>query len=1408
MKRTSQSNSLARVGLGPWRLIALVWSALLIMAATPVTAATLRWTGSHPTQSTWSRGANWDTGSPPQDGDTVVFPAGAARLANNNDIAGLNLVAIRFSGAGGGYVLSGNGITVTNSITATNSAGGNTIALAQITLGKDLPFTVAQPSTSLILSSEVRLNGHDLTANATDLLRLDGVISGTGNLVKTGAGELRLGGTAGNSFTGDVFVNEGLLQMNKTGGLAVPHRLIIGDGLGGAHADIARDLASDQVNQVTVNASGWWQLGANTEEVSDLVLNQGGDVTTGGSGLLRLGIGADLTVAASLQPLPDASEISGNLELMLGTHTFTIGEGIVDFSDSTELRIDAVISGFGGFTKEGDGDLLLSAGNSFAAMVHVNAGDLRITHSAALGSAVSGTDVNNDATLWLQGNVQVVDEVLTLNSTGHSTLVGHSPALRASGANNEWQGAVSFLQDTTIGVVAGGFLDLSRSLSGEGSLLKEDNGTLRYSGSDFADFSGDIHINTGTLELKHGFNLSRIPRLGTLYVGDGLGGAHADVLRDLDNSQLGASFGVFGTFAWNVAVSGSGLWDLNDHSDTVATLSLSDGGDVDTGANGLLTVVNGVTASPGAPPLNDPAKISGRLALSGATSISVSEGLTGVLDSSDLVIDAGILGDGFTKLGNGDLLLTGNNTFSGPIDIQAGELRAGSPNALGQGSDLVSVSNDATLWLQGGIAVANRPLLLDSTGQTGGLKNNPALKATGANSWLGLVTLKRDSRVSVETSGNLDLQGVVRGAGGVIKEGDGTLRYSGTDANTYTGPTTISTGLLELNKAAGTTAVAGPLTIGDGTGGPATDGVRCLTTQQLAHSSDVTLASSGVFRMEFEVIGSLSGSGRVVIDSALEVGMNNTSTVFDGDIVPASTLGSFLKLGTGTLTLNGRGSHGSTEIIGGELVINGNHSTPQCLIIPSGTLGGSGQVGNVTCVGTLSPGNTTGRLSASQLQGGPGGRLQIELNGPTAGTDYDQLRVSGPIDLGDLTLEVKLNFIPTIGDSFIIVENTGNAAIAGHFQGLQEGDTLRLNGIPFEISYRGGDGNDVSLTASTHSLSLSGSRIEGGNGDGIIQPGECNQLFVGLMNETSNPLAITRAVLDSTTPGVVVTRQRSEYPVFTALGVRTNATAFEFRTVAGYPCGQPVDFTLTVTVNGTITFSLPFSLPTGSAGTPVRFDNGSNLNLTDLALTTSSITVATAAQHVSKVAVSVHITHPSAGDLILRLQSPSGTTVRLATNLGGTTDNYGNDCSDSGRTTFDDAAATKIAAGVAPFVGTFTPESPLSDFIGEDPNGNWTLLINDTVAGDVGQLRCWSLLLSPPECSAGATECPSCLPTLIGKFDASSPTTTQRLIRDGLPSGCGSPKALPGSHRRPAARLSRPHPHEQRPSRLRDGDPE
>ena len=58
-----------------------------------------------------------------------------------------------------------------------------------------------------------------------------------------------------------------------------------------------------------------------------------------------------------------------------------------------------------------------------------------------------------------------------------------------------------------------------------------------------------------------------------------------------------------------------------------------------------------------------------------------------------------------------------------------------------------------------------------------------------------------------------------------------------------------------------------------------------------------------------------------------------------------------------------------------------------------------------------------------------------------------------------------LGFAPTIGDVFTIIDNDGTGdAVTGTFNGHIEGANLLIGGQNFVISYKGGDGNDVTLT--------------------------------------------------------------------------------------------------------------------------------------------------------------------------------------------------------------------------------------------------------------------------------------------------------------------------------------------------------
>jgi subtilisin-like proprotein convertase family protein len=104
----------------------------------------------------------------------------------------------------------------------------------------------------------------------------------------------------------------------------------------------------------------------------------------------------------------------------------------------------------------------------------------------------------------------------------------------------------------------------------------------------------------------------------------------------------------------------------------------------------------------------------------------------------------------------------------------------------------------------------------------------------------------------------------------------------------------------------------------------------------------------------------------------------------------------------------------------------------------------------------------------------------------------------------------------------------------------------------------------------------------------------------------------------------------------------------------------------------------------------------------------------------------VRLDHTFDSDLVVTLISPSGRHVLLSNENGGSGDNYGtgaNGCGGTG-TTFDDSAATSITSGTAPFSGSFIPEAPLSNMIGEQSSGQWKLRVADRAAQDTGTVGC------------------------------------------------------------------------------------
>jgi hypothetical protein len=91
----------------------------------------------------------------------------------------------------------------------------------------------------------------------------------------------------------------------------------------------------------------------------------------------------------------------------------------------------------------------------------------------------------------------------------------------------------------------------------------------------------------------------------------------------------------------------------------------------------------------------------------------------------------------------------------------------------------------------------------------------------------------------------------------------------------------------------------------------------------------------------------------------------------------------------------------------------------------------------------------------------------VELNGPVPITDHDQWRINGTLALTNASLVVTASFDPPEGMSFLIVDNDDGEPAQGVFNNLPEGGLLTNGAVVLQISYVGGDGNDVTLTRVT-----------------------------------------------------------------------------------------------------------------------------------------------------------------------------------------------------------------------------------------------------------------------------------------------------------------------------------------------------
>ncbi len=446
---------------------------------------------------------------------------------------------------------------------------------------------------------------------------------------------------------------------------------------------------------------------------------------------------------------------------------------------------------------------------------------------------------------------------------------------------------------------------------------------------------------------------------------------------------------------------------------------------VDTsGANGIFTfgatgwdIQNGIT-------LND------------HLTVDVGNTFTGTLSG---IIADGAAGSTLTKIGDGTLILSGVNTYTGLTSVTAGVLNVQNASALGTIAGATTVAAGAQLQLEGGISIVGEQLSLNGDGGgTGALLNQ-----AGDNEWGGTISLLTASTIganagsnltlsgavinggnllTIAGAGNTTISGIISGAGGLTKNDAGTLNLM--SDNLYTGATTISGGILNIQDAdalgavgAGTTVADGaqlqlqggityaaePLTINGNGGGT---GALLNVSGNNNWTGDITLASAST-------IGSTADT--LTISGAIDNGGNLLTVTGAGNSVIGGILsgaGGLTKTGAGTLTLTGANTYqGATTVSGG--VVN---------------------VQNATALGDTGTGTTVDDGAQLQIEGNTAvGAEALTLNGNGGGTGA-LLNVSGANSwAGDITLASASTIGSTAGT--LTLNNIDNGGFLLTFAG-------------------------------------------------------------------------------------------------------------------------------------------------------------------------------------------------------------------------------------------------------------------------------------------------------------------------------------------------------------------------------------
>lgn len=571
------------------------------------------------------------------------------------------------------YNLTGGRLNI--GVGGINNQSNKTINAGNATIGASANWTSTK---AINLTDTVTFTTLDSVDNTTPrTIILANGATGTGGIIKNGAGTLSLGtNTGGSNYSGDTVVNAGSFYA----GSQLSSKLIANSGTvigaGSAFSPGASQLNNMDANGTTMN---FRVGGASSDSLNVLDLNVVSASKISLSPAGPLFVNADFTVI-KYQSLNGLGFAGLSAAALPNPH---YAASLTHDADIKEIKL--VVTAADSITWKGDVS---------------SAWDINSTQNWTLDSDTSPTKYYNDDVITfddnattgnvvLSANVQPAS-VLFFNNTLNYVLSGSGQITGALGVTKSGAGSLTFesnqgylgvtqitggslivkgtLANTSVTNSASLIYDISNNqsvnypITGSGSLIKRGTGTLTIPNN--KNFSGGVTIEAGTMFVS----------AGGWYVNP-FGATNAVTVEDTGVLSTSSAH-CLGVDQNNFHVKGT----LNLGAENyISNLTMTGG--VVNGPGALRTWGGTMTFLASA----DSSVIAAPLQLVGSATLNVADGTA----DDDLIVSGAITNDNnLTKSGPGTLKLTGANTFNGDTTVNEGLLKV-SGNSLANSKKLI-----------------------------------------------------------------------------------------------------------------------------------------------------------------------------------------------------------------------------------------------------------------------------------------------------------------------------------------------------------------------------------------------------------------------------------------------------------------------------------------------------------------------------------------------------------------------------------------------------------------------------------------------------------------------------------------------------------------------------------------------